>query len=507
MKLIYSLIVLFITINNYNTVASHIAGGDVTYRYIGDSTGVLHQYEIMVRLYRDASGIAMLNSISVDICSSCYPTSSTSLLLDTVSPGFFHPNLFDCVDPGAPSTRMLEYYVYRGVYTLAGQCQDWAFIFENCCRNGAIDNLVGAAGKGILIRAELNNYYNTNHSSIQFTNAVLRTTAVNIETNISFKGISSDQDSVYYYLTAPKESNSMACGFVGLPFVSGFSNTQPITVASNDTATFNSSTGLFTVTPTALGVYQMSVGAMEYRYDTMVGNWLMVGRTFADVPVIVSTYLNPQEAQGTVFDRNHWAMSYNPNSGEISIDLDCADTLIPLYYYNNIDCITLAEDGSDYWVLDPDKNPLPIISAESECGTLQRSKNIKVKHAIPFTKNGRYVLRHKTGTDGDSIRTWCGMGSTPADSLIINVTGCSGIGVAENRGLKASVFPNPTRDRVYFEQSGISARYGFEVLDLTGKILLSGEGTQVNLAQFPKGIYLLTLQKEGHYKNFQISKE
>ena len=39
--------------------ASHIIGGDIQYKYVGDSTGVANQYRVKLVLYRDLTGIGL----------------------------------------------------------------------------------------------------------------------------------------------------------------------------------------------------------------------------------------------------------------------------------------------------------------------------------------------------------------------------------------------------------------------------------------------------------------
>jgi hypothetical protein len=106
--------------------ASHFAGGDLQYVFIGDSTGVAHQYLFILRLYRDVSGIPMPTDVDLSICSSCFP--SQTINLPQYGPAMLAPTLFDCVDQNAPGTVKMEVYEYRKVAILPGICQDFEFI-------------------------------------------------------------------------------------------------------------------------------------------------------------------------------------------------------------------------------------------------------------------------------------------------------------------------------------------------------------------------------------------
>jgi len=51
--------------------ASHLSGGDIQYRYIGDSTGIARQYKVILRLYRDITGIGLPTNETVNVYSGC----------------------------------------------------------------------------------------------------------------------------------------------------------------------------------------------------------------------------------------------------------------------------------------------------------------------------------------------------------------------------------------------------------------------------------------------------
>jgi hypothetical protein len=53
----YFLIALLLSA--FSMFGSHLSGGDIQYRYIGDSTGVARQYKVILRIYRDITGIPM----------------------------------------------------------------------------------------------------------------------------------------------------------------------------------------------------------------------------------------------------------------------------------------------------------------------------------------------------------------------------------------------------------------------------------------------------------------
>ena len=83
---------------SFSSVASHLAGGDIQYRYIGDSTGIQRHYKVILRVYRDVSGIGMPTTDQVTVSSGCYADINVPMNLVPGS-GIISPTLFDCVNP------------------------------------------------------------------------------------------------------------------------------------------------------------------------------------------------------------------------------------------------------------------------------------------------------------------------------------------------------------------------------------------------------------------------
>ena len=63
--------------------ASHLAGGDIQYRYIGDSTNINRHYKVILRLYRDVTGIAFPTTdiVTVSFCNNVNLASNIRIAL------------------------------------------------------------------------------------------------------------------------------------------------------------------------------------------------------------------------------------------------------------------------------------------------------------------------------------------------------------------------------------------------------------------------------------------
>ena len=107
------LLLMVMTLMSVTSFASHLAGGDIQYRYIGDSTGIARHYKVILRVYRDITGIGMPTTESVTVSSNCFANQNITMSLQAGS-GLVAPTLFDCVTTGSPGTKALEIYTYKG---------------------------------------------------------------------------------------------------------------------------------------------------------------------------------------------------------------------------------------------------------------------------------------------------------------------------------------------------------------------------------------------------------
>ena len=71
------------------------------------------------------------------------------------------------------------------------------------------------------------------------------------------------------------------------------------------------------------------------------------------------------------------------------------------------------------------------------------------------------------------------------------------VGIKESGSSPISVYPNPTTDRIQI--SGAHTSFTFELLDQNGRVVLKGmlfPGESINVAELPKGLYMLRLSNE-----------
>src|SRR5437867_3018138 len=120
--------------------ASHAAGAEITYRWLGGLT-----YEVTCTFYRDCAGIDAPLSVSLDYHSNACGAFDATVILNPIA-GTGQEITYAC--PGSPTTCNggtqpgIKQWVYRGTITLPYACTDWNFNFAVAARNCAITTIV-----------------------------------------------------------------------------------------------------------------------------------------------------------------------------------------------------------------------------------------------------------------------------------------------------------------------------------------------------------------------------
>ncbi|MDX5427900.1 MAG: hypothetical protein LPK79_07340, partial [Bacteroidota bacterium] len=316
-KLLLLLTILFL--GTFAAEASHLAGGDIQYRYIGDSTGISHHYKIILRLYRDVTGIPLGNTANVTIASSCFSSQNvTCTLVPGTGTGNTSPTLFDCVNP-SPSLKTLDIYAYIGYAILPGICADFRFYYTNCCRPGGYTN-ANATGS-FYFEATLNNFLGNNSSPI-FVSEPVRSFCVGKTFNWKQSNIEFDGDSIWYDFIAPRLTGPT--DFQN--FNAGWSAQQPI--SSTPPIVMNPVSGLITFTPTQQEVDVAAIIINEYRFDTLYNQWVHIGSSNRDMTVNIGGSCKTSVQDGVVMDYNQPGTYVDPTTGLPTRDYNCNSTTV-----------------------------------------------------------------------------------------------------------------------------------------------------------------------------------
>ena len=408
--------VLFLGLLSYAVSASHLAGGDIQYRYIGDSTGVARQYKVILRVYRDVTGIGMPATETVTVSSNCYSNINVPMNL-TAGSGIVSPTLFDCVNAG-PNVKTLEVYRYIGYVTLPGNCATYRFWYENCCRPPGITNINTSNGNGadgFYFDAELDNTLGQNSSPI-FVSEPVRAFCVGNAFNWKQTSVEYDGDSVVYSLINCRENAYP--NQVDIPFDAGWSKNQPITSTYFN---INPNTGQISFLPTTQEIDVLSVLIEEYRYDSTWNVWTKVGTASRDMMVSISAVCNPTAMSGVQYDTSLYPM--DTIMGLPYIEADCGDSTLTLKFHVKLDGYSIND--IDFRMTNTNNSqPQAIQKIWSVMDVNYEVDSVVIDMLVPFSQQGDYYLYSKKGNDGNTLINKCGIPMSEFDTILVKVNPC-----------------------------------------------------------------------------------
>jgi large repetitive protein len=280
------LAVLFLLLGfSTNASASHAVGVDLTYTCIDPVTNT---YRFTVRFYRDCSGISpstpVLNFSSTGGCG----TISNVTMAQVGGAGaagqvdvsqLCNLSTSRCATP--PGTNQgTGQWTYTANVVLPPGCNSWVVSYAECCRSGAITNLLGASSNDLFTQTTINTALAPCNSSPQFSNTPVLYTCAGQQTFYNHGTFDPDGDSLVYTLVNPRDDATTNIAFSGT-----LSATTPLVLQAATSFVFNSATGQMTFTPIAgqAQVAIISVQVSEFR------NGVLIGTTIRDVQVVVLT--------------------------------------------------------------------------------------------------------------------------------------------------------------------------------------------------------------------------
>jgi gliding motility-associated-like protein len=360
----------------------------------------------------------MGNTQTVYINSSCYSQQSLTVTLLPGSGGIA-PTLFDCVVPST-TTKTLEIYAYKGIVILPGNCNNFTFWWQQCCRPGGIDNINtsnGFGSDGFYFDALLDNTHGQNSSPI-FISEPVRAFCVNNPFNWKQTVLETDGDSIIFSMIKCRENNYPG---TDIPFDAGWTATQPITSSYFN---LNPSTGLISFLPTMQEIDVASVLVEEYRYDSLYGIWNKIGSASRDMMVQIEANCAPAVMDGVGLDFDAPGHYIDTITGLPTVDYECGDTAVTIYLDIFLDCYSISPDGTDFRMTSPTGQPWAIKNVIGNCNPNGETDSLTIVLNRPLAVNGKYYLYSKVGNDGNTILNKCGIAMDEFDTLVINVDDC-----------------------------------------------------------------------------------
>ncbi len=352
MKIKQLLVVLLLTFVSLESFATHIVGGEIFYDFLGGNN-----YQITLKLYRDCyTGLAPYNDPAtvfifdnsgnfVESVEIPFPGSVT--LPITINNPCFTPPIDICVEEA----------IYIKIVNLPPISGGYNIMYQRCCRNNSILNLVNPGDVGSTYMAHIPDAsIGATNSSPHYINFPPIFLCSGVPLNFNHAAIDTDGDSLYYELCDPFTGLDATCPILGVqagggscpvlgspppypfvPWLSPYNATYPL--SSSPALAIDPQSGLMTGTPNMLGQWVVGVCVSEYRNGVLLDvNKRDFQFNVVDCPNLPVASI-PQQTQFcsgyTInFTQNSVnATSYQWDFGDPSTNLDVSNQLAPSWTY------------------------------------------------------------------------------------------------------------------------------------------------------------------------------
>lgn len=262
--------------------ARHIAGGELSYEYLGPGSGTNLRYRITMKLYRDCFAPPGSAPLDGNAAISIYPIGSTTIyrtdlvirdriiVVSLTSPG-------PCIDNAPQVCYEIGYYIEE--VELPVSANGYTVSYQRCCRIGGITNIVNSInsgatytatipGTGVLPTAPRNSspVFNTSDTVIICENNAFFY-------NFSATDVEGDQleyvfDEAYNYANQNNAmpSEALPPPYNPIPYNFPFNAQQPM----GSGVTINSSTGMISGIAPGAGIYCLTVAVIETRNGVVI---------------------------------------------------------------------------------------------------------------------------------------------------------------------------------------------------------------------------------------------
>ena len=322
--------------------ATHLIGGEVVYTCLGANL-----YEIKVIIYRDC-GPTNTNGTGFDGNGVISIYDMNDNLVSQPNHGFVVQEFV--VDEFTDECLTLppELCVEKGTYTvqatLPNNGQGYQVVYQRCCRNEQVINIVDPEDLGSSLVAYIppisGDACNNSPSFDSFPPLAL-CLGSNVEVSQSATDV--DGDSLTYSLTAPFHGSNDIDPLATYPppyaqvaWATGYSDAYPMD--SNPVLDIDPVTGLITGTPTQEGFYVIGIKVEEYRNGVYIGEILRDFR-FLVVDCEIATAAVPIadvycDGLDVVFENQSLnAFQYFWDFGDLTTEADISTDNSPIYVY------------------------------------------------------------------------------------------------------------------------------------------------------------------------------
>lgn len=365
------LVIVFFILLNFQGFSFHIVGGEMIYNDLGNG-----KYEIILKIYRDC---AASNAADFDGTSNAGPAYLTvynssgnfegiydigSPVITSVPPAFNNPCII------APNNICIEEGIYTYTLDLPPKAGGYTIIYQRCCRNSIIENLLNPDNQGATYFAKIPGPEDAAaNSSPRFSKFPPIYICSNVPVKFDHSAVDPDGDQLVYSLCAPFAGLDGCCPSLGssppqspnatcvsppascptnatpppytsVLFVAPYSGNYPID--SNPAFSINPTTGELSGTPTLTGQYVVGICAQEYKNNKLINThfrdfqFTVIGCT-VNVQSIVAEQKQQCQGQTIVFTNqsinNSSTPVYHWDFGVPAISSDTSNLFHTTYVY------------------------------------------------------------------------------------------------------------------------------------------------------------------------------
>ena len=291
MKIRYtSLFIVLAFILSSNLYAKHIIGGVMSYECLGND-----MYKITLKVYRDCAGggagFDQIAQIGIYKCGNTINCSNLKQMNAFLKPkpmvleqSSIDPPYYQCLK--VPPIVCVEEGIYEFTVSLPKSTESYFVVYQRCCRNNSISNIVDPANTGATFMVEITPEAQTLcNSSPVFNNFPPTLICANNILVFDHSAIDKDGDQLVYSLCSPLAGGGSGGGGNGCGSVTPtpscpppFDDVQYILptyafdkpLGVNSPISLDPFTGKLTVKPTVLGQFVVGVCVSEYRNGVLL---------------------------------------------------------------------------------------------------------------------------------------------------------------------------------------------------------------------------------------------
>jgi hypothetical protein len=255
--------------------ATHVLGGEITYRPVASTTAGVPRYHVTAIIYRDNSPTSATQPTVQLACSrnGCGSTTTTGNFFLTVPVS----QVANTYTLGCPTSAGYPYQVLLYEVDVDLPAGQWTLSIAEYNRSAGIQNLVNSVSAGYYVSAYLDNALAGQNNSPRFLSTLLPFLCNGQAQRYSFSTFDSDGDSLVYQFRQPEQS--LAPQSPVNPYFCG----SPIAGTLSPHFQLNTATGALTAIPTAMQQGRFAMAARVSEYRRLNGSWQQIGYVTRDI--------------------------------------------------------------------------------------------------------------------------------------------------------------------------------------------------------------------------------